>query len=52
MYVYKQVSGSIVNSTNPVNINTLRPYDAWSMPITRSDPGPDGVLFNGDDGDR
>jgi len=50
MYVYKTVSGSIVNSTNNlVTINTLRPYEAWSVPITRRDPGPDGVLNTGDD---
>jgi len=50
MYVNKVVSGSIVNSTNNlVNINTLRPYSAWSVPITRRDPGPDGVLGSGDD---
>ena len=43
MYVNKLVSGSIVNSTNNlVSINTLRPYSAWSVPITRRDPGPDG----------
>jgi carboxypeptidase family protein len=53
MYIYKVVSGSIVNSTNNnVTINTLRPYSAWSVPITRRDPGPDGVLGNGDDGGR
>jgi hypothetical protein len=53
MYVYKVVSGSIVNSTNNlVTINTLRPFDAWSVPITRRDPGPDGVLGNGDDAGR
>ena len=47
MYVNKLVSGSIVNSTNNlVSINTLRPYSAWSVPITRRDPGPDGVLGN------
>jgi len=50
MYVYKSVSDSIVNSTNSlVTINTLRPFDAWSVPITRRDPGPDGVLGNADD---
>jgi hypothetical protein len=50
MYVYKTVSGSIVNSTNNlVTINTLRPFEAWSVPITRRDPGPDGVLNTGDD---
>src|SRR5439155_13897194 len=35
------------NST--VTINTLRPYSAWSVPITRRDPGPDGILGNADD---
>lgn len=50
MYVYKLVTGSIVNSTNNlVSINTLRPFDAWSVPITRRDPGPDGILGNADD---
>ena len=53
MYVYKDVSGSIVNSTNnSVTINTLRPFGAWSVPIARRDPGPDGVLGNGDDAGR
>ena len=50
MYVYKSVAGSIVNSTNTlVTINSLRPFDAWSIPITRRDPGPDGVLGTPDD---
>jgi hypothetical protein len=50
MYVHKLVSDSIVNSTNStVSINTLRPYSAWSVPITRRDPGPDGILGNADD---
>jgi len=52
MYVHKLVSGAI-NNTLPnnslVTINTLRPYSAWSVPITRRDPGPDGVLGNADD---
>ena len=43
MYVYKVVSGSTTN------INTARPYGAWSIPVTRRDPGPDGVLGNADD---
>ena len=43
MYVYKRLTGSTTN------INTLRPYDAWNVPITRRDPGPDGVLGNADD---
>jgi hypothetical protein len=50
MYVNKRVSGSIVNSLNQtVSINSLRPYSAWSVPITRRDPGPDGILGTGDD---
>jgi carboxypeptidase family protein len=50
MYVYKTVADSIVNSTNNlVTINALRPLDAWSVPITRRDPGPDGVLGTPDD---
>jgi len=44
MYVHKTVSDSIVS------INALRPYSAWSVPITRRDPGPDGVLGTADDG--
>ncbi len=50
MYVNKRVTGSIVNSTNnSVTVNTLRPFSAWSVPITRRDPGPDGVLGTADD---
>jgi hypothetical protein len=29
--------------------NILRPYSAYSIPITRRDPGPDGILNNADD---
>jgi Carboxypeptidase regulatory-like domain/TonB dependent receptor len=29
--------------------NILRPYSAYSIPITRRDPGPDGILGNADD---
>ena len=50
MYVNKRVAGSIVNSTNnTVTVNTLRPFTAWSVPITRRDPGPDGILGTSDD---
>ncbi len=57
MYVNKVLSNSIYNpahtTTNSfVVINTLRPFDAWSVPITRRDPGPDGILGNGDDGGK
>jgi hypothetical protein len=31
-------------------VNILRPYDAYNIPITRTDPGPDGTLGTGDDG--
>jgi hypothetical protein len=30
--------------------NVARPPSAYNIPITRRDPGPDGVLNNGDDG--
>jgi hypothetical protein len=30
--------------------NVLRPYSAYSIPISRRDPGPDGILGNADDG--
>ena len=43
MYVYKLVSDSLTD------INTLRPYSAYSIPITRRDPGADGVLGTADD---
>ncbi len=44
LYVYKRQN----NLYETVNI--LRPYEAWTIPITRRDPGPDGVLNNADDG--
>ena len=31
-------------------VNTRRPYDAYSIPISRVDPGPDGALNTADDG--
>jgi hypothetical protein len=43
MYVYRRLFDYL--ST----INTLRPYDAYNIPITRRDPGPDGLLGTGDD---
>jgi hypothetical protein len=55
MYVYKLLSDSIFNAANTTTnsfivIDTLRPYGAWSVPITRRDPGPDGILGTADDG--
>jgi len=47
-YVYRR-------STNNYDIpgpNVARPLDAYNIPITRRDPGPDGVLGNADDGGR
>ncbi len=33
-------------------LNTLRPYEAYNVPVTRPDPGPDGVVNNADDPGR
>jgi hypothetical protein len=30
-------------------VNTLRPYGAYNIPLTRPDPGPDGEVGNADD---
>jgi hypothetical protein len=30
-------------------INVLRPFSAFNIPLTRRDPGPDGILGTGDD---
>ena len=43
LYVYKDFSNNIVTA------NTKRPRDAYNIPITRRDPGPDGILNNADD---
>ena len=43
MYIYRTVSDTIED------INTMRPYSAYSIPITRRDPGPDGALNTADD---
>ena len=44
MYINRIVEGSLET------INARRPYDVFNVPITRRDPGPDGVLGNTDDG--
>jgi hypothetical protein len=31
-------------------INVLRPYSAFNIPLTRQDPGPDGIVGTADDG--
>jgi len=45
-YVYRHVSHQY---TLP-GPNVLRPPNAYNIPITRKDPGPDGVLGSADDG--
>ncbi len=32
------------------NVNVLRPYGAYNIPLTATDPGPDGVAGTADDG--
>ena len=44
LYVYKRQNNLYRD------INILRPYEAYSIPIVRTDPGPDGVTGNADDG--
>jgi hypothetical protein len=45
LLVHKRVRGEYGT------INVLRPYSAWSIPISRRDPGPDGNANTPDDGD-
>lgn len=44
LYVFKQ------SIDDWESVNVLRPYSAYTIPITRRDPGPDGLLNNADDG--
>jgi hypothetical protein len=43
MYINRTVDGSLET------VNAKRPYEAYNVPITRRDPGPDGVLNTSDD---
>jgi hypothetical protein len=43
-YVYRRID----NLRALVNVN--RPFDAYNVPVTVIDPGPDGIRGNGDDG--
>jgi outer membrane receptor protein involved in Fe transport len=43
-YVYRKIDNF------RVRVNQNRPIDAYNIPITIRDPGPDGVLNNADDG--
>lgn len=45
LLVYKRVRGEYGT------VNVLRPFSAWSIPVTRRDPGPDGTAGTADDGD-
>jgi Carboxypeptidase regulatory-like domain len=45
-YVYRNVS----NQYTLPGPNVLRPSGAYDIPITRRDPGPDGILGTADDG--
>ncbi len=43
LYVFKRVTDEWEQ------LNVLRPYSSYNIPITRRDPGPDGRLGTGDD---
>src|SRR5207245_160238 len=46
-------SGVYIKSFDEQRIlNVLRPYDAYNIPITRPDPGPDGAPNTADDPGR
>jgi hypothetical protein len=45
MYLRRQWSNQITDA------NISRPYEAWTVMYTRRDPGPDGRLGTGDEGD-
>jgi hypothetical protein len=45
-----RVTGLFTRTFNVYRLTTLsRPYDVWTTPVTRPDPGPDGVLRTADD---
>jgi hypothetical protein len=44
LYVYKRFVD------NYADINVARPYSAFNIPLTRGDPGPDGIVGTADDG--
>jgi hypothetical protein len=52
-YVYKRVHNLYNKSgqfTSVAGVNVLRPYGVYTVPIARSDPGPDGIVGTADDG--
>jgi hypothetical protein len=46
LYVYKRQTALYKTA----GVNVLRPYSAYTVQITRRDPGPDGTLATADDG--
>ena len=44
LYLYRRSGDQFAS------INVLRPYSAFNIPLTRKDPGPDGVVNTADDG--
>lgn len=48
MYVFRRLQ-DFFDQPGP---NVLRPREAYNIPITRRDPGPDGILDTEDDGGR
>ena len=48
MYVYRRLV-SYFDTPGP---NILRPFSVYDIPITRRDPGPDGILNTADDGGK
>jgi len=43
-YVYKK------DNDGWQQVNSLRPFSAYNVPVSRPDPGPDNIVGNGDDG--
>ena len=45
-----RVTGVYAEAKNQWRLaNSLRPYEAYNIPITNRDPGPDGIVGSGDD---
>lgn len=44
LYLYRRFGDQFAS------VNVLRPYSAFNIPLSRRDPGPDGVTGNSDDG--
>jgi hypothetical protein len=44
LYLYRRFGDQFAS------VNVLRPYSAFNIPLSRKDPGPDGVINTGDDG--